>query len=113
MFEYNARLVRVIDGDTVRLDIDLGFSIYRIENLRLRGINTPELNSKDPVERARAVEAKEYLAEILEFGDLTIRTHRDRSDKYGRILADIFLGDVNVNQQMITAGHAVPFMTNE
>lgn len=65
MFEYAARVERVIDGDTIVCLLDLGLNVFRRETLRLNGVNTPETNSPDSVERVRAQRAKDYVADVL------------------------------------------------
>lgn len=109
MYRYNCNIIRVIDGDTVVADIDLGFDIHHIHTVRLLGINTPELNKSDQRERARA--AKDFLAETVLEERCEIQTHKDRSDKYGRYLAEIIVWQddvgVNVNELLVTKGFAV------
>ena len=92
MFEYSAKVVRIIDGDTIEVNIDLGFStIIHKEKVRLLGIDTPELRSKDPEEKARAQEAKKFVQNLLPVGtDVIIRTQKDKKGKYGRYLADVW-----------------------
>lgn len=117
MFEYRATCDRVIDGDTVDLRIDLGFNVYTKDRFRLLGINTPELHSKDVAERTKAEEAKRALE--LKIGDgqprehpapvLTVKTFKSAGDKYGRWLAVIFVGDLDINAQMIKEGYAVSY----
>jgi len=93
MFEYNARVVRVIDGDTLEVDIDMGFStVLHKEKVRLLGIDTPELRAKDLDERKRAQEAKAFVEELLPEGtEVVLRTKKDKKGKYGRYLADVWL----------------------
>ena len=117
MYEYQAKYIKVVDGDTVDLDIDLGLDIHHQIRVRLRGINTPELHSSDPEEQKKAKEAKRYLEYSflilpnLKSKDLLIRTEKDKTEKYGRYLAEIFTDNdpVSVNQKMIDAGFAVPY----
>ena len=112
MYEYSAKIIAVIDGDTVKAEIDLGFGITRRDTLRLKGINAPELHAADP---KPGIAAKEYLAKLLSiFPTVTIRTHKDASEKYGRLLAEIWIpgqhGEISsVNSEMVTAGHAKPY----
>lgn len=115
MYEYNATVERVVDGDTVDVDVDLGFSVHHKRRLRLRGINTPELHAKDNLVRAKALAAKDALTAALAKGPLVIRTFKDGSDKYGRMLAQLYVnGDaISVNDQLVAQGFAVPFMVEE
>jgi micrococcal nuclease len=109
MYTYKASIVRVIDGDTVVLDIDLGFKIHHISPCRLAGINAPEMNSKDEKVRAAAVQSKEFLSGLLLEGMEVIIISK-KLDKYGRPVVD-FLQIQNeykfLNYLMIDAGHAV------
>jgi micrococcal nuclease len=110
MYEYKALVVRIIDGDTVRLKVDLGFNINGFEeNFRLAEIDTPELRDKDPTVKQAAYDAKAALAEMLPVGDIiTIKT--DKDDKYGRWLVYITsAAGVNVNEALVKQGHAVPY----
>ena len=109
MYHYKAKLVRVIDGDTIELDIDLGFSITIRQTVRLSDINTPELRSKDPVEKINAQRAKSRLSELLNSNPIMIKTEKDSREKFGRILGEIFIGDTSINQQMINEGLAVSY----
>ena len=109
MYEYNASVVEVIDGDTVVLAVDLGFRIYSKMHMRLSGINTPELHGVPDPKPGRA--AKEYLESLVKGKDITIQTEKDRHEKYGRILALLYLpGDpLSINERMIRAGFAVRY----
>ena len=118
MYEYSAKVCRVVDGDTVDVTIDLGFSIKYNCRVRLSGINAPESRTRDLKEKAKGLAAKKRLEELLEDEQLTIRTRLDARGKYGRILGRIYtgcnpwnvLGDkVCVNDVMITEGHALPY----
>jgi micrococcal nuclease len=109
MYTYKATIVRVIDGDTVVLNIDLGFKIHHITPCRLAGINAPEMNSKDEKVRAAAVQSKEYLMGLLP-EEMEVTIISKKLDKYGRPVVH-FLAESNkyasVNDLMIDAGHAV------
>lgn len=107
-YEYKATLIRVIDGDTVDLDVDVGFGIHFQERFRLAGINTPEIHGvkKESEEYKKGMVAKEVAKEfVLSFiGDkeLVIRTEKDEKGKYGRYIATILVGDNNLNEILIT-----------
>jgi micrococcal nuclease len=109
MYTYNATLDRVIDGDTVDLVIDLGFDITIKQTVRLNGINTPELHSTNPTEKAAAEKAKARLNELLTGQPLIVNTKKDSREKYGRLLAEIFINNTSVNQQMLTEGLGVAY----
>lgn len=93
MYHYKATVVRVIDGDTLEVDIDLGFNTtLKKEKLRLLGIDTPELRSKNLSERVHAQEAKQFVERYCPPGSLIyLRTEKDKKGKYGRYLAHVTL----------------------
>lgn len=111
MYEYHVKkITNVVDGDTVDVEIDLGFDISFSSRVRLAGIDTPESRTKDKAEKALGIEAKEYLkSKIKESKDSVIKTEKiDSSEKYGRILGWLYLdgSQVSVNEQMIADGYA-------
>lgn len=108
MWTYNAKVLRVLDGDTVEADIDLGFDMHYIAKVRLAGINAPEM--KTP----QGAPAKARLTEMLAITPTVVITTKlnKEFEKYGRVLGDITVmhGNlpVNINQQMIIEGFAIP-----
>jgi micrococcal nuclease len=111
MFEYYVKKVtKVVDGDTIDVDIDLGFDISFSSRVRLAGIDTPESRTKDLAEKALGLEAKAYLKHAIDSAKaVVIKTEKmNSSEKYGRILGWLYLdGDtVSVNDHMINDGHA-------
>lgn len=109
MFTYKATCRRVIDGDTIVVDIDLGFNItYADVALRLYGINTPELKSKDPAEKLAAQAAKERVQELLPEGStILVKTIKDEKEKFGRYLALVFdPNDREINKLLLEEGLA-------
>ena len=115
MFEYNCNIVRVVDGDTVDVDIDLGFGIWvRNERIRLFGIDTPESRTRDLREKFYGKYAAEYLSGKLGESS-TLRTHKDRAGKFGRILGEFIVYDnysdsfMSVKDMMIRDFIAVPY----
>lgn len=107
MYEYKiTEVVKIIDGDTIDVLIDVGFNILRRERIRLNRIDTPESNSKDGKEKLLAMEAKEYLAIwLVNQNSLKIKTSKD--DKYGRILGEIFGDDgICINTLLVEKGYA-------
>lgn len=109
MYTYNAKVIRVIDGDTVELDIDLGFTIHWKSSCRLYGINTPELKSSDKDERLKALEAKNFLIQELSVGsDVTINSKK--LDKYGRPLVEVINNHININQELLVLGLAKEYI---
>lgn len=105
MYEYNARILSVVDGDTVHAEIDLGFDQRANKTLRLAGINAPEKGTDE------GTAAWLWLEERLNgLGNrVVITTEKDRKEKYGRYLAWLHDGEDSINMQMIAAGHAVPY----
>ena len=103
---YKARIIRVVDGDTVDVDIDLGFDLTMRQRLRLYGINTPETRSRDLVEKANGLKAKKYLIEELRKAGNIVDIKVHGSGKYGRPLVEIYIGSINVNQLLVQNGHA-------
>lgn len=106
MYEYRATVIRVIDGDTVDLRVDLGFDAALNMRVRLTGLDAPERG------KSGGTEATAWLTEKLKTrAEIIIKTSKDSREKYGRYLAEIYLlGDaVSVNRQMIEAGHASPY----
>ena len=111
MYEYRVKTVTsVVDGDTIDVIIDLGFDISFTSRVRLAGIDTPESRTKDLKEKTLGLESKDYLKKRLELAkNIVIKTEKvNSSEKYGRILAWIYLdGETkSVNHEMIEKGYA-------
>jgi micrococcal nuclease len=111
MFEYYVKKVtKVVDGDTIDVEIDLGFDISFSSRVRLAGIDTPESRTTDKMEKALGLEAKSYLKNQIESAKtVVIKTEKmDSSEKYGRILGWLFLdgSNISMNEKMIEDGHA-------
>jgi micrococcal nuclease len=111
MFEYYVKKVsKVVDGDTIDVDIDLGFDISFSSRVRLAGIDTPESRTTDKIEKALGLESKEYLKKAIDASKtVVIKTEKmDSSEKYGRILGWVFLdgSEISINQKMINDGYA-------
>ena len=88
MYEYNYKLVRVVDGDTVDIDIDLGFGTWlRKQRIRLMGIDTPESRTRDDEEKKFGILAKEKLQQLLA-NSRVVKTFKDEKGKFGRVLGD-------------------------
>lgn len=107
MYEYTIKeIVKVIDGDTVDVCIDLGFNIFHIERIRLNRVDTPETFTKNKEDRKYGMQAKAYVsAWMKKQSQIKVRTLKD--DKYGRILAE-FIGDDSIclNDLLINEGYA-------
>ena len=111
MYEYHVKKVtNVVDGDTIDVDIDLGFDISFSSRVRLAGIDTPESRTTDKAEKVLGLEAKEYVkSKIKDAKEVVIKTEKmDSSEKYGRILGWVFLdgSKISINEQMIADGYA-------
>lgn len=112
MYEYKATVKRIIDGDTLVLDIDLGFYMFMNETkIRLYGLDTPEMNSEDPLLRLQAIMATRYLFDNLQVGEkVVIKTILDKREKYGRLLATIIKKDgLNINEGLIQNKLAISY----
>jgi micrococcal nuclease len=115
MYEYKAHVTKIVDGDTVDVDIDLGFGIWmKDERVRIMGIDTPESRTSDKVEKIFGLAAKNRLKGILG-KTTTLKTFaakdgEDMKGKFGRILGDFIAEDGRmVTDIMISEGHAVPY----
>tara|TARA_Y100000996_G_scaffold317027_1_gene253208 strand:+ start:1433 stop:1771 length:339 start_codon:yes stop_codon:yes gene_type:complete len=104
MFKYNAKLVRVVDGDTVDALVDLGFSTFKKVRIRMMGINAPESRTRDLEEKAKGLAAKIRLEELLEEDKFVLESHG--VGKFGRCLGTLHVDDVNVNKTLVKEGHA-------
>ena len=104
MYEYRISLDRVVDGDTIDCCIDLGFGVSVFKRIRLIGINAPETRTKDKEEKLLGIITKEWLEDRLANMDIVIKTFKDSTGKYGRVLADIYINDVSINQEMLNLG---------
>ena len=115
MYEYRCKVVRVIDGDTVDVDIDLGFGVWlHKERVRLYGIDTPESRTRDLEEKKYGLAAKEFLTKMLDDeGGIILKTHKDAEGKFGRILGELWrtteYGDQSINQYLVDKHHAVRY----
>lgn len=115
MYEYRVKKVlKVVDGDTIDVDIDLGFNISYTQRVRLAGIDTPESRTKDKAEKILGLEVKDRLKKAIDAAtNIVIKTEKpDSSEKYGRILGWVFLDDnkVSINQTLIDEGYAWGYM---
>ena len=115
MYEYQVKKVlKVVDGVTIDVDIDLGFSISYTQRVRLAGIDTPESRTRDKKEKALGLESKDKLKKAIDAATkIVIKTEKpDSSEKYGRILGWVFLDDskVSINQTLIDEGYAWGYM---
>ena len=119
MYEYRINVVKIIDGDTVDVDIDLGFGVWlNKQRIRLFGIDAPESRTRDLDEKRYGLMAKEFLKERLADGAI-LKTRLDKKGKYGRILGEFLVLEneghpqfevpINVNEEMIAKHLAVAY----
>tara|TARA_Y100001937_G_scaffold118735_1_gene173482 strand:- start:17 stop:439 length:423 start_codon:yes stop_codon:yes gene_type:complete len=111
MYRYNVAVTRVVDGDTVDVDIDLGFGMtYKKQRVRMMGIDTPESRTRNLEEKFYGKASKAHLTQLIENAKEIQLVSHDKG-KFGRILGELFDPDnvVSINQQMIDDYHAVPY----
>ena len=122
MYEYKCTILRVVDGDTVDVDIDLGFGVWmHKERVRMMGIDTPESRTRDKVEKKFGLASKEYVKAYLPIGSMQIlkteidKSGEDKKGKFGRILGDFLVYDSKEDAQkklteiMISQGYGVAY----
>jgi micrococcal nuclease len=106
-------ITKVVDGDTIDANIDLGFDISFTKRIRLAGIDSPESRTTNLKEKALGLESKEWLKKTLEDAkDILIKTEKpDSTEKYGRIIGHLFINDqeTSLNNQMIDEGYALAY----
>lgn len=102
---YNAIVIKVVDGDTIDVLLDLGFYVKYETRLRLARINTPEMNSPLEEERQKAQEAKQYMMMRIDGRPVVIDSRR--KDKYGRFIAEVYFEGVNINDELLEKQLAV------
>ena len=108
MYKYNAKLDRVVDGDTIDALVDLGFDTWKKVRIRMMGMNAPESRTRDLEEKKLGLAAKARLIEMLGDGVFTLQSHG--VGKYGRCLGEIFReSEVSLNRQLINEGHATEY----
>lgn len=108
MYHYRAKLDRVVDGDTVDLVVDLGFNIHHKVRVRLYGIDTPEIRTRDPIEKMAGLAARDFVSDwFAGHNYVYVKTYKE--DKYGRILGELFVSEdesFSLNEMLIDAGLA-------
>ena len=111
MYEYAIKeVVKVVDGDTVDILIDLGFDLIKKERVRLAGIDAPESRTRDLEEKKLGLETKEFLIKRLQDGLPSLRVKTEKDGKYGRMRGWIYCttddGEVNINMELVDKGYA-------
>jgi len=111
MYEYSCTVERVVDGDTIDVVLDLGFDILYKSRVRLYGIDTPESRTRDLDEKARGKLAGAFLKNAIDNGTkVVIQTKlKDSRGKFGRVLGDVVVDGVNINQSMVENYHAAAY----
>lgn len=115
MYEYKAKVKKVIDGDTVDCYIDMGFNVGMKVRIRLNGIDTPESRTRDLEEKRYGLGAKRRVEELLEANDNYFVVLSHGVGKFGRCLGEIFLPGadgqtlVSLNNRLVLEGHAIPY----
>jgi len=112
MYHYKAKAERVIDGDTLDVNIDLGFKITTVQRIRLAGINTPETYNvkKDTEEYQKGIAAKQYLEQRLAANNYQILIETEKvTEKYGRYIGTVWFPDssVSLNDELVEKGYAI------
>lgn len=115
MYEYRVKkLINVVDGDTIDVEIDLGFDISITKRVRLAGIDTPESRTTDKMEKSFGLESKARLKQLLSGATtIVIKTEKpDSSEKYGRVLGWLYIDDtkISVNDTLIASGYAWSYL---
>jgi len=111
MYEYSCQVTRVVDGDTIDVDLDLGFNIHHKCRVRLYGIDTPESRTRDKDEKARGKLAAKFLEDAISNGNQTlIQTKlKDSKGKFGRVLGSVIVDGININEKMVENYMAVKY----
>ena len=110
MYEYKCDITRVVDGDTVDAEIDLGFDIIFKSRIRLYGIDTPESRTSNKDEKARGKLAAKFLSDsILHADNIVVQTKLDKKGKFGRVLGQVWCDGVNINAKMVDEHYAVAY----
>ena len=111
MFEYNATVTKVVDGDTIDAIVDLGFSTFKKVRIRMHGINAPESRTRDLEEKKKGLAAKARLIEMLEENKNEFILVSHGVGKFGRCLGEIFLNkkENSINKQLIWEGHGTEY----
>lgn len=105
--DYPAKVINVIDGDTIEVLIDLGLDTTKKERIRLLNVRAPETRTKDLEEKAKGLKVKAILSEKILNKEIILRTDNDKREKYGRLLGVILLQELNINTWLIKEGHCL------
>jgi micrococcal nuclease len=107
MYEYKAKIERVVDADTIDVSVDLGFDVWTRQRVRVAGLNAAEKNTE------AGKKAIEYAKSVLKHNmEVTLRSHQDKREKFGRYLAEIIIDEAtydSYNENLLRLGYAVPY----
>tara|TARA_R110000751_G_scaffold89654_1_gene176454 strand:+ start:426 stop:791 length:366 start_codon:yes stop_codon:yes gene_type:complete len=108
LYQYKVSVTRIVDGDTVDVDVDLGFGVWlRNERIRLAGVDTPEKRTRDPIEKKAGIKASEFTGKMLTGADeIILLSHEKGKGKYGRILGTLMCDGMSLNDALISSGNA-------
>ena len=109
MFEYNAEVLRIVDGDTLDARIDLGFDVHVNKRIRLMGIDTWESRTRDKAEKVKGLAAKARLKELMKQDKNKFKLISHGTGKFGRVLGDIEISVGNVCDILVEEGHAYSY----
>ena len=116
MYEYRCKILRVVDGDTVDVDIDLGFGMWmHKDRVRMMGIDTPESRTRDKVEKKFGLASKQFVKDMMPVGSKQVlktqidRSGEDKKGKFGRILGDFLIDGKKLTETMIKEGYGVVY----
>jgi micrococcal nuclease len=104
LWNYNAKVLRVVDGDTYDVEVDLGFYVYHHIRVRLRGVNTPEIFGRNASEEGKKV--AEYVKSYIEGKTVLIGTYKTKPTTFGRWEADVIVEGVSVADHLVALGYA-------
>ena len=104
MYNYNARILSVYDGDGVfHAKVDMGMNLFQRKDIRLFGVDTPELRGEN---KKAGIIVRDFVRELILGEDVIIRTQKDKTGKYGRLLASVIIDDVDLAQLLLDKGYA-------
>lgn len=106
MYDYKAKVVGVVDGDTIDIEIDLGFDIKIKQRVRLYGVDTPETHGET---KEKGLESKKFVEKLLPINTEVLVKTVKTNEKYGRFLASILMGDIDVSKELVKNGLAVEY----
>ena len=104
MYTYNAKVLTVVDGDTIDCLVDLGFEVWKKVRVRLQGINTPECRTRDLAEKAKGLAAKDRVKILIELNEDKVELESFGVGKYGRCLGKVYIKKITNNSEDASTG---------